>query len=539
MGVGVPAIGTSGRTPGFVATATAFALLLELAAPLSMIAQVNPEELSPVQVLRYRELACRSFASVSNGDRTVAALAVSGDGLLLVPAHLLSLATEVRVNATLTDPRANRTDQVTVCSLDSVTVVGIHPRLDLALIQVRMPDPRLRFHPVDFARNGIANRDWVYLSNPFQPLPRKRRALTTSVGEKEGYFRLEQEGKDETRDLGLFVFDEEARAVGLVSWVPEGGEVVARALTLAGLRREDFISAAECRFDPARKESLIRMAEKLLRPAGLGFRDPLDDARAHFLIELGLVNDPGDIETYLRVAQPALTRAMSVTLLARAISLDPWSVRVKAAYLDLGNEFARSFQMAEAETVWLELTAKYPTECAAGWVALARSHAAETKYREAAFEARMALHTNSDRREEMVRLYRFGLDQLDAVERDKLEARIREIEPYSDKARSAAAKSRTAGKRFMTIAAEELFNTPAPLGSRPQATPSRKPATPHPVEVDPTPAYVAARIRVAAEYLKSGQGDAAESILEDVLRECPKDPQIGEARRLLAVLHGH
>lgn len=538
MGVGVPTIGTSGRMPFFVIPAIAFGFLFDS----SVLSQVNPEEISPGQILRYRELACRSFASVSTGDQTVGALAITADGLLLVPAHLLSLATELRVVATLAGPGANRADAVTVCSLDSAALVGVHPRLDLALVQVRLPDPRLRFHPVEFARNRIANRDWVYLSSPFRTLPRKRRALTTSAGERDGTFRLEQEGRDETRDLGLFVFDEEARAVGLVSWVPEGGEVVARALALAGLRREDFISAAESRFDPERKESLIRMAEKILRPPGLGFRDPLDDARAHFLIELGLVNDPGDVETYLRVARPALTRKMSMTLLARAIALDPWSGRVKAAYADLADEFARSFQMAEAETVWLELTAKYPTECSAAWAAMARFHAAETRYGEAAFDARMALHTSSDQREEMVRLYRFGLDQLDAGDRGKVESKIRDIAMLSDKAKTAAEQGRAAGKRFMTAEAEKLLDPPAVFGPRPQATRSGKqPGSTgdrRPLETDATPAYVAARIRIAREYIKSGQGDTAESILEDVTRECPKDPQIGEARQLLTALRG-
>jgi hypothetical protein len=43
---------------------------------------------------------------------------------------------------------------------------------------------------------------------------------------------------------------------------------------------------------------------------------------------------------------------------------------------------------------------------------------------------------------------------------------------------------------------------------------------------------------VAAEYMKAGQRDTATLILEDVTREYPKDPLIGEARRLLRELRG-
>jgi len=198
--------------------------------------------------------------------------------------------------------------------------------------------------------------------------------------------------------------------------------------------------------------------------------------------------------------------------------------------------------MADAEAIWLEMAAKYPTEGSAAWVALARYHASEMRYREAAFEARMALYTNSDRRDEMVRLYRFGLDQLEAAEKDKLEAKIRDLSLCSDKAQAAADQCRAAGKKFMTAGAEKLVHSPDLLAVRPAAAPppktSRLPESPRPVEADSAPAYVAARIRVATIYLQAGQWDAAERILEDVTRECPKDPQIDEARRLLGELHG-
>jgi tetratricopeptide (TPR) repeat protein len=479
-----------------------------------------------------------SVVNVGVGSENITGVALDDHGLVLVLAHDIIVPGTMIASASI--PRDNRPNstEVALCTFEQVKLVGVHPRLDLALLQVStaVHPPTLR--PIKVAQSVVLNGDPLNLSKPDPGKVWVSRAVTTVGASRAGYFQLKDSTENSEWYRQCVVFNSDSQAVGLVNWIYESGSVVDGVVSLVNLRIDEFKPLGARPRDFVKARELVRAAQDAIR--GLeGDQGGPAARRAKHLLRLALLESPEDARSYVAlgsIAQkfppiPGAHPREAAVYLGQALTIEPWGEYAQGGgFHEVGVLLQKMDLINEAAALWKEEVAKFPEKASLSWAALAALHYRAADYLAAGYESEMALQTSSEKPEEMVKVRVRSRDRIGAGDLARLnalttdpEAGIRQLKDASDQARSQ-------GKSFVLPETEAVLRNliapprPASGGVMPYYPPAATPPVPKPSTQEARvegmrETGIRGSYAIFRDAIAQGRTELAEQILKILLRD--------------------
>jgi Tfp pilus assembly protein PilF len=407
-------------------------------------------------VFVFKQVAPR-IVSLKNGEVAATGLILTADGLILTSANV---ATSPLPYTVVVDQPGKTGPAV---YKKKVEIVGVHPKLDLALIKIDATENRLELLAADIAKTKGETGQRIYaVSNP----PANSRSasksiitgmLTTVDHEVDGQNYYQTDAAITPGHTGGPICDKSGKILGVVTFKFTDADAAGYAIPLDKLDVKEFVSLADRKSDVKVAAEYVKRAEKYSQLAVDAFKNKGEDSAerayyngaAAYNFRLALVEDPGNADHYYSIGM--LLRSIEETdagraYLLRAVQLAPWGNALGDAYRELGLTYAKKKQDAEALVMWHEGVAKFPL---AGkiWEDMAICHAGRGEFADAAYCARVALATpeTTTRKQLLAQLEgeaRAKLDKNALAELDakcaaaKITAFLKERIEISNKARS-------------------------------------------------------------------------------------------------------
>jgi tetratricopeptide (TPR) repeat protein len=485
-----------------------------------------------------------SVVAIRNEEGHGSGMILDEKGTILTNAHVIVSPLPMRVEV---EAKVNGTLRTLYFS--KVTLIGVHPSRDLALIRIDPAEHKAELTPLPIAKSAVQTRDAIHAIG-FPITHGGMQKIITSgdvtgvnrVVDMPGYFEVSAEVHP--GNSGGPVCDSFGHAVGLVTRGVLNGEQIAWAIPLSDLRPDRFVPLDQRAKDPARASTYLRLAERMLKKGEQG--SPFGVLFALELFQQALVEDIGNADTYFKLGM--IGRAggkfrMAASYLTRSLQLQAWSEAKQEAYHELGAALTKLGKKSEAEIVWSEGLAKYPTDAGQIWDDLALVHWDAGRYFEAACATRASVRAFGPRADAMHDIYERSRKRMDAATLIRLRNFESSMDEGSARARKDAEQAERDGKKSLTPAFDHFLRTfenvqkDAPnfdfrtLGQGPN------PAKDAPIpDAELLPLFIQSRIAAATEHMKGGRLDQAAEILEDVIKTYPDHPDSQTARLYLAVI---
>lgn len=490
------------------------------------------------------EKAGPSVVALRTAESYGSGLILDARGTILTNAHVIVSPLPMKVEAQFMENGAWRS-----ALFSKVLLIGVHPQRDLAIVRIDPSEHQATLQPITISKQRVAGGDLVHAIGFPSTLGGQKMTCTAgevTVADKyidmPGYFEFTAEVH--TGSSGGPIVDLAGNAVGVVTRGKANGEPVAWAIPLHDLRPDQFVPLERRPKDPAKASLLLRTAEELLKKAGQ--KKGRHGSLAEELFHRALLEDISNPDTYYKIGmlQRHLAEySTAAAYLMRSVQLQPWGETKQGVYHELGVALFRLRRTKEAEAIWNEGIAKYPTECGDLWDDLAVAGFDTARFFEAACASRASLHAFGSRGQKMNELYDQCRRRLDADGISRLTAYEKTHEARVEAARKKADHARENGQRFITAEAEAVVRSFEGVQKEAAdfdfATLGKGPNAPKPIEIpdkDLLSLFVRSRIAAAGEHLQAGKIGVAAGILEDVVRTHPDHPETAYARELLAII---
>ena len=497
----------------------------------------------------------RSVVSIENLEGSGTGLLLDKKGLILTNAHVVvsPFPFEVRVETGKDDPAT--------VTFKNVRVVGVHPRYDLALLQIDPDEQKVTLQPAKMAKSAGNPGQRVYaIGNPVAAGMTLAKTITSGmvsasdrVIEELPYYQFSAQVNP--GNSGGPLCDKSGTVLGLVTFKVEGTEGIGFAIPLEKFKADVFVPLSERKSDPAKARELIDAAEEWNnRGQEYGRQFGLDDERriscnmiAAVLYRQALTHDPANVDLYYNIGMLLRTAAEygpAVAYLVRSITLNPWGIEDGKAYRELGLVMVYQKKLRESDLVFEEGIAKFPRRSGKIWEDVSISRSNEGRHLDAAYSARVGLVLGDARTEVLQKIYADSKAALSAEDRETLAAREQAIEATLGTMEKASAAAKKAGRAHVTKEFEKLIET-LDLGVSPDAKatdeelwgdPDAKPDAPAEDDDAAVEKKIRGKISLAKSYVSLGKRTEAISVLETVIAEHPDHPKTEEARALLKTL---
>lgn len=499
--------------------------------------------------------ACQvSVVRLSNEECSGTGLVVDAEGGILTNAHVVVSPLPFRVEAELAPPPGGRGR---IVRFTDVKLVGVDPRLDLALLRIGPHRDLASLVPLRTLGGPALVGDPVFaLGFP------KGRAKTLLPGKILGVNQVADTGgyteiscAIEPGCSGGPVVDLEGRLLGVTTFkiVDRDGNRSGMMIPVEKIRTDTFIPLDRREPDPGAAAESLRLGDRLLKLVRKGNSSASDLALRAF--QTAVLEDPANPETHFLIGmiQNSIDRhSLACAHLFRSLQIQPWPNEKGHVYNELAVSLIALQRPAEAADVLWEGISKYPREAPILWDTLAVLSQAEAAWSEALIASRCSLLTYAPRPEKMNGIYQEAWDNLKAEERVRVRQTESGLRELLEKAETAARNASKAGRAFMLPETARLIQTftsvqklevvvaskPAPgrwnlLDSAP--APEAAPAG-GAVENSSDAAFLLSRIRVALEHQVAGRREKAREILAGIVKSFPDRPETEQARQLLEKL---
>jgi len=514
----------------------------------------NPEE-----SIRVFEAVSPSVVTIRNLEGSATGIVLDTSGLILTNAHVVSTPLPVEVHL----------EGGTV--VRSITVVGIHPRYDLALIRI------------DAAAKGIALKAVVLASKPAKPGQRvyaigspdvDGMVLTKTVSggilgavgrpvKRLPYYQFSAQIND--GNAGGPLCNRDGRVIGLVVFRFDEVEGIGLAIPLHEFTADVFIPISE-------REKDAELAEEYLQECGRynARRKTVtgDNQEGRLLLRRSMMcaktamflapNDPVQYFNVGMMWEDAGRPEVAVAYFLKSIEISPWTSS-QYPYHRLGMCLVNQKKYEEAGWAWMEAGAKYPDQHLA-WVNLGGNWMERGDAYQAAWYCVFALAVGQKRmsvpqRGATQNRIRNLIRELKPEEKEKLNVEVRTIPSLVGEMRKTAKKAEKEKRPFLTAEFREFIRTySASLGGGPDGGDSAT-AVGTPVKMRPftedelwgkpkagfgstggDPAakqWITRKLGMARTYHSNRMNSKAIGVLKEIIKKYPDEPATAEVRKLL------
>ena len=505
-----------------------------------------------------------SVVSLKSIEGSGTGFVLEEDGLVLTNAHVVTspLPYQMRVDV------INKDGKTVPMIFKKVTIEGIHPKLDLALVRVDAKGAGVKLIPVALSKNPLLPGQSVYaIGNPGAgdgtTLDKTitRGIVSATSRNIEGVLYIQHDASINPGNSGGPLCNSAGEIVG-VNTLKASIEGVGYALPIDKFRKDVFVPLDKREKDDKRVAEILKEADRVMGEikqmrSVLAADDPrFFYARAYVarLYSMALAHDPGNKSLYIKIGsifhqidEPMMASAY----LAKGIELDPWFSHT--AYVDLGQALGKLGKPDMATLAYAEAIAKFPKESDQVAIDLAKYSDKEKQYGNAAFYAKLAITIGVIPRQEdeLNTIFDRAIKQVPGAEADKVRARCDQAAEELKSMKAAATAAKSTNQKFLNKDFEAFVHTYDAMSEkseqvtkglwgdeeRAEAAPegtTTKPAPTPPVNVDPDK-DIAATIESAKAQARGKEKDKAIESLKALVAKYPAHPQIKQAKDLLAV----
>lgn len=423
-----------------------------------------------------------------------------------------------------------------------VTLAGVHPTKDLALLQLDPSEHPVRLVPIPRATARAVTGDPIYALGFPSSSGGKKKVLSPGtltgvdrfVHNLPGY--LEVVSAIGPGSSGGPLCNARGEALGVVTLAAQEGVPIGWAIPLLDYRREEFGPLDRRPSNPANAAGLLRNAEQVLKFSRNNGGRGADFAEG--LFTRAMVEDIGNPDIYFKIGMlnRGLGRAKTASAyLVRSLRLKPWPDSGAECYRELGLSLVQQGKREAGLTAWQEGVAKYPATGASIWDELAVHHQREGRYLDAAVMSRAAVKAFGGRGAAMNEIYREARARLGAEELVALRDREAGLDALLRSREAKAEEARRDGTRFMTPECgklvREFADTQKETAPAADVRPDREPT-----KEEYATRIVRLLIKGGKAYLAAGNTAKAIELLGEVVRDYPDHPETPEARAYLEAL---
>jgi tetratricopeptide (TPR) repeat protein len=397
------------------------------------------------------ELLSPSVVAVRNQEGYGSGVILDEKGLILTNAHVIlsPLPFTVEVEGVLG-------------AFQRVTLVGVHPTKDLALLKIDPSERKAKLVPIKIAESHAVSGDRVYAMG--YPSTRGGRVKVLTAGKMVAHDRFgdapgyeEFQGDMHPGNSGGPLCTIQGEAIGLVTLGYNDGSNQNFAVPLYELNTGGFVPLSRRTSNPANAFRLLQLGEKALKISRQ--RSGVFAELAADLFSQALLEDFSNPEIHYKIGVAYRTLGAypkAAAYFVRSLRLKPWPESGAQSYHELGLALVQLGKKEEAATVFREGVAKYPTEGGQDWDALAIYYFKSGNYLEAAVASRAAVRAFGDRGSTMNEAYKESRSRLSVEELGKLREREEALQGDFQQMKAAAEKARSAGTPFLTRDCEKL-----------------------------------------------------------------------------------
>ena len=482
-----------------------------------------------------------SVVAIRNAEGYGSGMILDAKGLVLTNAHVVCSPLPFHVQAV-----GKVGGESKALTFRNVSLLGVHPEYDLALLQIDPAEHRAVLQPITPAAAPVASGDPVWaMGFPADVDSGKTKFLTW--GKIKAVNRQHEDNPYIEMDVSLFygnsggpVCDGNGHVTGVATAIAEDGSTLAVPIGLVNPER--FVPIKQRIPNHRISTRLIARAEKEMDAVLKGRGGSL--ATAIQCYERALVYDSGNAALYAKIAEFNILAGrhdFAAAYLVRSLQIQPWSDAGPDVYRQLGLCFAAMKKPDEAVTTWKEGLRKYPLDGAQLWDEVAILMLETGNYLEAASAARTSLKCFSKSADVMNEVYRTSRDRMLPSELGRLRTYENGLDDVLAERRIDAEKARQDGKEHLTADMVQLMRSFTgvqqsgtidlqKLGFR------RELATIDGSDADLTQRFVRSRVDAAGEHLRAGNIALATRTLEDVIKTYPQNSEAEIARELLKLI---
>lgn len=499
------------------------------------------------------------------------------DGLVLTNAHVVTspLPYHMRVDVV-------KDGKTFAMIFKKVSIVGIHPKLDLALVKVDAKAAGVKLIPVTMSRTNAIPGQGVYaIGNPGagdgQILHKTiTRGIVSQIRPVEGVVYIQHDAAINSGNSGGPLCNSKGEVIGVNTLKDMSVEGVGYALPVARFTKEVFVPLDKREKDDERIAELLEYAEKVQKEihdakVSGGADEFWLEFKRYELFQVyafALSHDPGNRSLYGKIGsilQKLGEPLVASAYLARGIDLDPWADH--EMYVAFGQALSELGNKEQASLAFEEAIAKFPDDSEQTAVALATHYLEKEKnYAEAGYYAKLAIAIGLVPRqaEEMESLYKKAVSKLTDADRAKVDQRVTTL-PDTKQLRKAAEEAKSNETKFLNekfatfvssydamanqqeeemvknlwgeeddavIAGEDTSKAVAQAGDDDDGNSTSRPTPPS--DVEPAEA-IDKGIQEARNLVRARQKDKAVALLKDLVETYPDHADIGTAKRLLSI----
>jgi tetratricopeptide (TPR) repeat protein len=482
-----------------------------------------------------------SVVAIRNAEGYGSGMILDSKGLLLTNAHVVCSPLPFHVQAVGTVGGETK-----ALNFNNVSLLGVHPEYDLALLQIDLGEHRATVKPVTTASAGVSSGDPVWAMG-FPADINGGRTKFLTWGKVTSTNRIFQGDPYIEMDVSLYygnsggpVSNGNGDVVGVATALAEDGSTLAVPIGL--VRPERFVSLKQRAPNHKVSTGLISRAEKEMDGHVKGRGGSLATAITYY--EKALVYDAGNPALYAKIAEfnyLAGRQDFAFAYYVRSLQIQPWPDSGPDVYRQLGLCLTAMKKPDAAITIWREGLRKYPADNALLWDELAILMMENSNPLEAACAARTALKCFTNNADVMNEVYKASRERMTPADVGKLRLYENNLETVLAQRRVEAEVAKREGKEFLTAEMERLVRTftgvqqsgtidLGKLGFRreqPKLTMT---------DSELTQLFVRSRVDVAGEHLRAGNIALATKTLEDVIKTYPHHPEAEYARELLSLI---
>jgi S1-C subfamily serine protease/TolA-binding protein len=494
------------------------------------------------QNTRIQKKLAPSVVAIRNPEGYGSGMILDAKGLVLTNAHVICSPLPFHVQAVGTIGTETKS-----LTFNNVTLLGVHPEYDLALLQIDPSEHRATLKPVTTTTSTITSGDPIWAIGFPSDVNAGRTKFMTWGKVKSTNRTFQGDPNYIEMDVSLYfgnsggpICDGNGDVVGVATAIAEDGNTLAVPIGL--VRPDRFVPLRQRRPNHGVSSMLIGMAEKEIDSFMKGRGGSL--GLAIMAYEQALLYDAGNAALYAKIGQfnfLARRQNFAVAYFVRSIQIQPWADNGADVYRQLGLCFASLKKEDEAILIWKEGLAKYPMDNSQLWDEVAIILLATESYYEAACAARTALKCYSKNPDYMNEVYKKAREKMPPETMGKLREYENGIDAMLAARKAEAERARKDGKEHLTPGMEKLMSSVSGVqqsGTLDLSKLGFKRELPklNVSDAELTQLFVRSRVDAAGELLLSGKLDLAVKTLEDVIETYPDHPETQAARDLLGII---
>ncbi|HVE40386.1 MAG TPA: tetratricopeptide repeat-containing serine protease family protein [Planctomycetota bacterium] len=503
--------------------------------PLSLAAQDKEQNALVTRKLSPSVVAIRNLEGWGSG------MILDARGLILTNAHVVCSPLPFYIEALGTVGTETKT-----LKFQNVSLLGVHPEYDLALLQIDPAEHRATLKPVTTSNATLTAGDPLWaIGFPSDVNSGKSKYLTW--GKVKATNKMFHGDSYIEMDVSLYfgnsggpVCNANGEVVGVATAIAEGGNTLAVSIGL--VKPEGFVALRQRAPNHKLSTMLIGLAEKEMDAVKKGRDGSLGLAIMYY--QKALSFDAGNASLYAKIAQfnyAASRYDFAVAYYARSLQIQPWPDNGAHIYRELGSALVGNKKLDDAITTWKEGLRKYPLDNSQLWDDLAVLMMDTDNPLEAACSARTALKCFSNNPDAMNAVYKKAREKMPPEDMGKLREYENGLDAWLSDLRVQAEKARKDGKEFVTPEMEKLMQSISGVqqsGTIDLARMGFKRGIEklNVTDSELTQLFVRSRVDTAGELLRVGKIEQAGKTLEDVIQTYPDHPETGYARDLLKLI---